>query len=191
MTNYKQIYAINAENQRRIKRLVPDIHEESGIYIFTRTDESGIKYAYVGQAKNLLQRTAAHLNGYQHIDLSIKKHGLYDAEKQPFGWQLWHFKIPECGLDEAEQTYIKLCAENGFQLRNKTSGGQGEGKRGIADDCRKGYLQGKREGYEKAYKEIGEIVRKYTAGILSKGGAVADRKTAELLQKFSVEENKE
>lgn len=179
--DYKKIYAIKANNEKRIAKLCHNINNYSGIYTFTRQDELGIKYAYVGQAKHLLKRTAEHLSGYQHIDFSIKKHGLYDDQKKPFGWKL---KI-EClcdtaDLDKMEQIAILNYANKGFQLRNSTAGGQKDGKKTINDYGRKGYLQGKKDGYRKAAKEIATIIVKYTTGLKSSGGKISDRKTAEL-----------
>ena len=84
--------------------------------------------------------------GYQHIDLSLKKHGLFDDTK-PNGWKLICFEYPIDELDEKEQYYIKLYANDGYQLRNKTSGSQGEGKHGINDNKpAKGYYDGKKAG---------------------------------------------
>lgn len=190
MKSYKQIFAIKKANEARIKKLCPEITKESGIYVFTRTDEDGIKYAYVGQAKNLLQRTAEHLAGYQHIDLSIKKHGLYDEAKNCYGWRLHIQTIcPAEMLDEAEQEAVRAYALSGYQLRNDTTGGQGEGKKSLHDYGKGGYLKGKREGEAKAYKAIGVAINKYTTGLRSKGGKIADRKTAELIEKLNPEIN--
>jgi hypothetical protein len=184
--NYKQIFAVREINENRIKRLFPEIGERSGIYVFTR-EENGFKYAYVGQAVNVLRRAAEHLAGYQHIDLSIKKHGLYDNDN-PNGWKLQAYDIQIGGLDEYERVAIKMYADFGYQLRNETTGGQGEGKRSISDGVRGGYLKGKREGELKATREIGVLIDKYTTGLTSKGGAIADRKTAELLERLRTTE---
>ena len=129
--NYRQIKAIEKKNKERILGHCPDIPETSGIYILTR-EESGFKYAYIGQAKHLLTRMAQHLNGYQHIDLSLKKHGLW-SEKNPCGWKVMWEAFTEEELDVAEQLYIKEYANRGYQLRNKTIGGQGKGKQGLDD----------------------------------------------------------
>ena len=48
--NFKQIYARKAECERRIKEVCPKATHESGIYCFTRVDEDGFKFAYVGLA---------------------------------------------------------------------------------------------------------------------------------------------
>ena len=73
-----------AENKARILKDYPWFKDESGIYAFVRIDHAGIKHAYVGQAKKVLTRLAQHLAGYdQHIDLSLKKNGLY-SPKNPY-----------------------------------------------------------------------------------------------------------
>jgi len=180
----KKRWAIQKSNENKIidlcMKCCVEVSHLSGIYIFVRQDDGGFKYAYVGQAKNLLQRMASHLSGYQHIDISIQKHKLFDPIKNPTGWAVQ--MVLECDisrLDELEQHYIKLCAQT-HQMRNKTTGGQGIDKASIADLTRKGYLQGKRDGNAKAIKQISTLINKYTTGPTSKGGAVADRKTAEL-----------
>ena len=53
----------------------------------------------------ILTRLAQHMRGYQHIDLSLKKHGLY-SEKNPYRWRVVHTNCPESELDEKEQYYI-------------------------------------------------------------------------------------
>ena len=181
--NYKKLYAIKAQNEQRIKKLCPEIDSQSGIYAFTRTDELGINYAYVGQAINLLQRTAEHLAGYQHIDLSIKKHGLYEEVNNPYGWRLdIEHRCYRVDLDQMEQIAILKYAQKGYQLRNATTGGQNDGKKSIHDYGKGGYLNGKRDGYSKATREIATLIHKYTNGLTSKGGKIADRKTAEIIE---------
>lgn len=157
--NYKQVWAKKNETQKRIKTLCPSIHNGSGIYIFTR-EEDGIKYAYVGQAKHLLDRCAQHLLGYQHIDLSIKKHGLY-SESNTTGYKLSVVYIDESELDDKERFYIQRCAMEGYQLRNATLGGQDDGKVVIDSKTPKGYHDGLKQGYDNARKECFELFTKY------------------------------
>ena len=158
--NYRQIKAIEKKNKERILKLQPTVPETSGIYIFLRADDD-FKYAYVGQAKHLLTRLAQHLSGYQHIDLSIKKHGLY-SEDNPEGWRIIWRSYTEDKLDEAEQYWIKEYANAGFQLRNKTSGSQGQGKRGIVDNRpSKGYYDGLAQGYKNAQKYVANLFDKH------------------------------
>ena len=83
---YRQLKAIEQSNKRKLLQAFPYLTDESGIYVLTR-GENGFKYAYVGQAKNILTRLAQHLVGYQHIDLSLKKHGLFSKEN-PTGWEI-------------------------------------------------------------------------------------------------------
>ena len=156
----KQVWAKKQETRRRIIKLCPSINDQSGIYFFTRKDENGIRYAYVGQAKHLLSRCAQHLLGYQHIDLSIKKHGLY-SDKNEYGYKLDYVNLPESQLDAYEREYIQKYASWGFQLRNATLGGQDSGKEVIDSKTPKGYHDGLKQGYENARKEIKELFDKY------------------------------
>lgn len=153
--------AIEADNKRKLLKINPELDEQSGIYFLTRTDEENIRYAYIGQAKHILTRLAQHLVGYQHIDLSIKKHGLYSTDN-PHGWKIGFLHYPEYKLDEMEQHYIKQYAQYGYQLRNKTSGSQGAGKKQI-DEYRpqKGYHDGIRQGKKTLARELSDIISKH------------------------------
>ena len=159
--NLRKAKAIEAKNKKRLLAIDPYLDEGSGIYFLVRKDENGIKYAYIGQAKHLLTRLAQHLSGYQHIDLSLKKHGLYSSENI-YGWKIGflHFQISE--LDFMEKKFIQMYSNNGYQLRNKTAGGQGEGKTQI-DDYRpaKGYRDGITQGRKNLAKELTNIIDKH------------------------------
>lgn len=158
----RQQWAILARHKQKIAAICPDAKDEAGIYVFTRTDEQGIGYAYVGQAKHLLTRAAQHLQGFQHIDLSLKKRGLYDAEKNPTGWQLsvYIYCDPQ-KLDELEKYAISLYAKNS-QMLNATSGGQGVGKQALGEaKSPRGYRDGVAYGYDKAWKEVSILFQKY------------------------------
>ena len=96
---FRQAKAIEAKNKRKWLALNPKLNDESGIYILTRKDENGFRYAYVGQAKHILTRLSQHLSGYQHIDLSLKSHGLY-SEDNPYGWNVTSVHCPIDKLDE-------------------------------------------------------------------------------------------
>ncbi len=158
--NYRQIKAIEKKNKERILALNPRVSEMSGIYFLTR-QEDGIKYAYIGQAKHLLTRLAQHLSGYQHIDLSIKKHGLWDFDN-PCGWNVEVLYCLEEELDENEKKFIKEFADMGFQLRNKTLGGQGEGKSGLDNQKpSRGYHDGLKQGYKNAQKYVANLFEKH------------------------------
>ena len=158
---FRQAKAIEAKNKKKWLALNPKLNDESGIYILTRQDENGFRYAYVGQAKRILTRLSQHLSGYQHIDLSLKSHGLY-SEDNPYGWGVCIQHCPVDRLNEEEQRWIKYCADKGYQLRNKTSGSQGEGKTKI-DDYRpsKGYYDGIKHGKKSLAKELSHIAEKH------------------------------
>lgn len=158
---FRQAKAIEAKNKKRLLEVNPDLDEESGIYFLTRTDENGFKYAYVGQAVHILTRLAQHMVGYQHIDLSIKKHGLH-SEENPYGWKIDFRHFSKDKLDMFEQHYIRLFADNGYQLRNKTSGSQGEGKKQIDDyKPQKGYRDGIQQGRKNMARELSSIAEKH------------------------------
>lgn len=164
--NLRKAKAIEAKNKRLLRGINPNLDEGSGIYFLTRTDEDGIKYAYIGQAKHILTRLAQHLVGYQHIDLSLKKHGLHSTDNQ-YGWKVGFLHFPLEKLDEMEQHYIKQYAQSGYQLRNKTSGSQGTGKKQI-DEYRpqKGYRDGILQGKKMLAAELSNIIEKHlTVGL--------------------------
>lgn len=159
---FKQAKAIEQKNKKKLLEINPRIDDKSGIYFLTRIDEDGIKYAYIGQALRVLSRLAQHLVGYQHIDLSLKKHGLYSVESNPYGWKVDFVHTKESDLDEMEQHYIKQFANAGYQLRNKTSGSQGVGKKQI-DEYRpaKGYRDGVQQGKISLARDLKHIIDKH------------------------------
>lgn len=180
--NYRKAMAIEAKNKKRILEINPHVDDGSGIYFLTRMDEDGIRYAYIGQAKHLLTRLAQHLSGYQHIDLSLRKHGLYTTDNI-YGWKIGFMWFPLEQLDEMEQKYIRQYAQSGYQLRNKTAGGQGEGKKQI-DEYRpvKGYHDGLKQGYINASREIAHLFDLHLTVITKKDPPTAHQKNA--LEKF-------
>lgn len=154
--NYKKIYAIKKANEERILKVCPNCPNTSGIYFLLR-EEGGFKYAYIGQAVKLRERLASHLSGYQHIDLSIKKHGLW-SEENPTGYKVHFLEFAENLLDEMEQKYIRQYANAGYQMRNATSGSQGVGKKGLDNQKQpRTYYEGLNNGYERARKEIAHL----------------------------------
>lgn len=187
---YKQIIARQKGAEARIVKHYGDPSQSSGVYVFHRYNhERQCDCYYIGQAKNLRRRIAQHLLEYDHIAVSLKKYGLFDSEKNPEGWTCeWKYSTVEL-LDEMEQAVISLrLTDENAELYNITSGGQGKGKVDINPRAeRKGYHTGKLEGKQRAYTEIATLIEKYTTGITSKGGAVADRKTAELIEKLRSE----
>ncbi len=160
--NIKQAKAIEYKNKKRLLEVNPNLDDKSGIYFLTRTDEDGINYFYIGQAKHIHTRLAQHLVGYQHIDLSLKKRGLY-SNKNPYGWKIGflHYPIPE--LDKWEQHWILEYTKKGYQCRyNKTSGGQGDGKEKINEfKPVKGYRDGLSQGRLNLARELRHIIDKH------------------------------
>ena len=156
--NYKQIYAKKSERENRIKKICPNIPYSSGIYIFYRDDESGLKMCYCGQAVSLCERCASHLAEYDHIGLSLKKRGFYNADN-PYGWKLTFYPCHKSELDEREKQTIKQCADKGFQLYNVTAGGQGKGKTQIGEyKSPKGYRDGIKQGRKNLASELSHII---------------------------------
>jgi hypothetical protein len=152
--DFKQRMEILSKNKKKWLDSFGKVSDNSGIYMLTRKDENGFKYAYIGQAKRILTRLAEHLSGYQHIDLSLKKYGIY-CEDNPYGWKMAYIECLESELDSREQYFIKAYADSGYQLRNKTAGGQGVGKSQIDEyKASKGYYDGLKQGYENARKDI-------------------------------------
>lgn len=159
--NYKQIYAMKAERENRIKKICPGIPYSSGIYIFFRTDEAGIQRAYCGQAVSLCERCASHLAEYDHIALSLKKHGFY-RENNPHGWKLAYILCPKSELDEREVATIKKYADAGFQMYNITAGSQSKGKL-VTGQYKppKTYREGIEAGKKSLAKQLSEIIQKH------------------------------
>ena len=165
MSNMRQIKAIENQNKKRLLKVNPKLNERSGIYFLPRTDENGFRFAYIGQAVKILTRLASHMTGYeQHIDLSLRKHKLYDEQNNPHGWRVEFLNFPESELDEREKYYIKLYADKGYQLRNVSLGGQGENRASGSIGERKapkGYMQGIQQGKKVLAKELSNIAEKY------------------------------
>lgn len=166
--NYQNIARAKAIEQENIKRLLkvnPKLNNESGIYFLLREDENGFKFAYIGQAVHISSRLASHLVGYeQHIDLSLKRHKLYDEQKNPFGWKVEFLNFPESQLDEKEKYYIKLYADKGYQLRNVSLGGQGENRASGSIGERKppkSYRDGIQQGKKTLARELSSIAEKH------------------------------
>ena len=158
------------------------IQDEPGIYVFHR-EQNGFKFAYVGQSVHCYTRIIEHLKGYeQHIDLSIRKYGMY-SEQNPFGYKVEVIEYcPPEELDEKELFYCRKYAGDGYQLRNTTSGSQGVGKFGINENkSSKGYREGVKYGYSKAQKEIKHLFDKHL-DVTIKGKSNKNKEKA--LQKF-------
>lgn len=181
--NVRKALALQKKDKEKIRKELPFITEESGIYAFYREDESGLNFAYIGQARHLLTRLAQHLSGYQHIDLSIKKRGFW-SKKNPNGWSCTVFFCKEDELDEQEKRWIKDYAEKGYQLLNKTAGGQGEGKVQIAEFRPKlTYRDGLRQGKLALARDLNHIIDKHLT-IELKDAKKGNKTSQRALEKF-------
>ena len=181
--NLKKAKAIEKKNKELLLKVNRSLHDNSGIYFLLRTDEDGIKYGYIGQAKHILTRLAQHMVGYQHIDLSLKKHGLW-SEENPYGWRVSCLSYPVTQLDVMEQHYIRAYANAGYQLRNKTSGSQGVGKKQI-DEYKpsKTYRDGILQGKKTLARELSHIAEKHLE-IGLKQGKENNKVSQKALEKF-------
>lgn len=168
MQKYKNIArakALEKENIKKLLKVNPKLNDKPGIYFFLRVNESGFKFAYIGQASTSITiRLASHMVGYkQHIDLSLKRHKLY-SEDNPYGWRVEFLNFPIGQLDEKEKEYIKKYADAGYQLLNVSVGGQGENRDSGQIGERKqskGYYDGLSQGYKNAVKDIKHIIDKH------------------------------
>lgn len=162
MNDLRKRKAIEAQQKKILLAANSELNEESGIYFLTRSDEDGIHYFYIGQARSVLTRLANHFSGYQHIDLSLKKRGLYSNDN-PYGWKVNALNYPVEELDKWEQYWILEYTKKGYQCRyNKTAGGQGAGKEKINEyRPSRGYHDGLTQGYKNASKEVSNLFAKH------------------------------
>lgn len=158
-----------------------DKGSESGIYIWQRQNEEGEYCWYIGKAKNLLRRTAQHIvDAQSHLDKSIKKHGFFNKEKNPFGWEFGIIEL--CSvlkLDETERRHIKVHMEAypNSKTYNVESGGT-TGKTIIGEKKQRRDVKWKAEARAKViaeYREYFDIVPNENA-IKGKGELKAEPK---------------
>lgn len=189
---YAQRMMIMRKNKERVLKACPGMPEAPGIYFFTRS-EDGFKYAYVGQSKSLLTRVAQHLLEYNPIDNSIRKRGLF-AEGKPFGYEINFLEFPIEQLDEKEQYYERLYADKGYQLYNRTAGGQGKGKYSLDNQkAPRGYRDGLKQGYKNARKDVAHLFEKHL--VFSQKSPRPNKNQAKAAEKFrefiTVKENRD
>lgn len=181
--NISKIKAIEQKNKHRLLAVNPKLDEKSGIYFLTRTDELGIRHAYVGLAHHLLTRLAQHLANYQYIDNSIRKHGLY-SENNPHGYKVNFLHFPESELEEKERYYITQYSLRGYQMKNRDTGG-GVGKQELGErKPPKGYREGIQAGKKSLARELSSIISKHLAVRLKpekQGNKVSEKQ----LEKFN------
>ena len=159
--NYKKVFAMKAEIEKKIKSICPTSPCTSGIYAFYRLDEAGIRRSYVGQAVNLLERCASHLAEYDHIALSLKKHGFY-SDENPYGWKLTYKTCSKSEMDDLEVSTIRQWADAGFQMYNVTAGSQGKGKQVTGQYKQpRTYSEGIQQGKKVLARELSAIAEKH------------------------------
>lgn len=135
--------------------------KRSGIYLYTRTDEFGVTWFYVGQGVDCYERQISHWLGYeQRLDLSIKRRKWWSSEN-PHGWtfEIIEF-IPEEKLNDREQYWILHYIKKGWQTYNLNYGGNEGKKQTFGSSMKKGYRKGVEYGYAKARKEIAGLFEK-------------------------------
>lgn len=158
--NLKKAKAIEYKNRQRLLKVNPNLNDESGIYFLTRVDELGIKHAYVGQALHVTTRLCQHLANFQYIDNSIRSHGLY-SEDNPYGYKVNFLNFPKSELDEKERYYITQYSLQGYQMKNRDTGG-GAGKQELGErKPSKGYRDGIKQGRINLAKELSAIIDKH------------------------------
>lgn len=173
----KERMEILEKSRNKILKTFDSIPNKAGIYILTRVDEDEFKYAYIGQSKHILNRLAEHMVGYQAIDLSLKKHDWYSIDNI-YGWKIEYLLCDEADLNNLEREYIKCYANLGYQLKNKTKGGQDTGKNGLDNQKpARGYYDGLDAGRKKMLKLVKEYFDKYLDVVIKgESTAVKERK---------------
>lgn len=157
--NYRKLFAIQKRLEEQVKQACPEMQHKSGIYFYTRTDEDG-KHCYIGQSVDCLKRCCSHLQGYQRIDLSLRKRGFYSQDNS-MGWKLNVMYFPESQLNEQEHYFIEKYQNAGYEMYNIESGGK-TGKTMINDrKPSRGYRDGVAYGRKKVLKELKDIIDKY------------------------------
>lgn len=161
MNNNRQHFSILQSYERRVLDACPGMPLRPGIYVFYRDDETGLQFAYVGQAKKLLERCANHFMCYDHLGLSLTKRKFF-SESNPYGWRLSYEECDIDDLDIKEKEKIREIGNKGYQLYNKTAGGQGEGKTKINEyKPAKGYRDGVKQGRKTLQRELNHIIDSY------------------------------
>ena len=181
--NYKQLFAIQKRLEEKVKKACPVMEHKPGIYVYSRTDEDGKQYGYIGKSVDCLKRCVQHMQGYQRIDLSLRKRGFYDKEQNPYGWELKVFYCEEKDLDINERAFIRAYKHPivGIELYNIESGGT-TGKTIIGErKPAKGYRDGVEQGKKQIRKELSALLDKYLIVDLKKQGKLAEN----ALEKFN------
>lgn len=184
--DWKKIYAIKKQKEDEILSLYPTLNHNSGIYTFHRVNELGFRFYYSGQAKSVLNRIVSHLTNYKPIDNSIRNHGLYNEDTNPYGWKLDYYYCDKDKLDEEEtKTVAYWHIEKGYAPYNVTRGGQGVGKIDIGVRKQpKTYTQGKVVGYQTARKDVKKLFDKYLTYDIKGTPNITKEKAKEKFRQF-------
>lgn len=179
--DYGQLYAKKKALEGKVLKLCPNARNEKGIYAFTRVDDHNVRHFYVGQSVACLSRLISHLQGYDsHIDLSIRKWGLYDESKNPYGYKIHILEYTD-NLDEREKFWIMKYIQNGAQSKNVSYGGQGEGKAHLNENKQsRGYYEGVAYGKKKVCEEVKVFFDKYLDFVIKEpSNKIKERKLKE------------
>lgn len=178
------------------KSIAPIITENAqtkqpGIYLFERTDENGVTFFYCGQAKNIFQRIVSHWNGYQRIDISMRKRKFKSGEN-PHGWAFCILEYcPVEKLDEREQYWILEQMRQGKQTYNVTYGSQADGKQNIKEGkTPRGYWDGVEAGKMKARRFVADLFSKHLNVSMKKPTKNAEKALAKFQEFINLEEEK-
>ena len=175
------------------KNIAPIITEsiqtkQPGIYLFERTDENGVTFFYCGQAKNIFQRIVSHWNGYQRIDISMRKRK-FKSDENPHGWAFCILEYcPVDKLDEREQYWILEQMRQGKQTYNVTYGSQTDGKQNIKEGkTPRGYFDGTEAGYLMARREVSHWFSLHLNVSIKKPTKNAEKALAKFMQFIDLE----
>ena len=187
--NYKQVFAKKARLEKELRTRFPKIDSRPAIYIYHKRTEENELRMYIGQSVNLLDRTISHMEGYSHIDISLRKWGWYDEQTNPYGWKFHFYYCPKNELDKLERAEIQKWTEKGATLYNITDGGQGEGKSDInARKPTKTYKDGLAQGELNLKRKLNDIISKYLTIGLKKEGKLAENALNKFWMLLNIEE---
>lgn len=154
-------------NWKKILKERYNLKDESGIYLFYRTNENNEKCVYVGQSIKILTRCAGHLatrKKESHIDKSLEKHGLWSNNNQN-GWFVSCIK--NCSINELdyyEKRFISHYLTGKYKVYNITGGGQLEKETDINERQKiklKTYANGKKFAYKQIQEKLKTLFEKY------------------------------
>lgn len=178
--NYMALFSVQRDIENAILKACPEMKHASGIYFYTR-DEFDVdykehkKFAYIGKSVDVLKRSVSHIQGYQPVDLSLRKRGFYDETNNPEGWKLNVLFYPESKLNEMESKYIDMYLKADYELLNIESGGT-NGKTMINDrKPAKGYMDGIKQGKKALARDLKDIIDKHLVVSIKKQSKISEK----------------